>query len=121
MPPLTTTIHELINLSYIEEVSQGDKDFEKEILQLFIDQVTKDLVLLNGHFESGKYVQMKQALHYMLTTISVIRLDVRLKSEIAALEALEEPPDQLKVHLQTITSTCNKAREAAIELLQSLG
>jgi HPt (histidine-containing phosphotransfer) domain-containing protein len=111
--------YQLIDLSYIEQLSNGDKAFEKEIVQIFIEQIPQDLALLNTHFEAGDFNQLKQSTHYMLPSISIFGLENRLKVELEALAALESAYKVLKRHIETVTKVCNKAREEAITLLHS--
>lgn len=111
--------YQLIDLSYIELLSNGDKAFEKEIVQIFIEQIPQDLALMKAHFAAGDFNQLKQSTHYMLPSISIFGLENRLKVELEALEALESAYKVLKRHLETVTRVCNKAREEAITLLHS--
>lgn len=117
--PYTSGSFQLINLSYIEQISNGDKAFEKEIVQIFVEQIPQDLALLKKHFAAGDFNKVKQSAHYMLPSISILGLETKLKAELEALEALESAYKVLKRHIETIDQVCNTARAEAIELLHS--
>ncbi|MBC8984742.1 hypothetical protein H9X96_03015 [Pedobacter sp. N36a] len=116
----TAPDYEYIDLSYIEALSNGDLAFEKEIVEIFIDQILEDLNLLNTNFNEGNFNQLKQSAHYMLPSISILGLENRLKTELEALDALDAPYKILKKHVHTITTVCNKARKEAISLVHTL-
>lgn len=111
--------HQIIDLSYIEQVSNGDKAFEKEIVQIFIEQIPQDLALLNTHFEEGNFAQLRQSTHYMLPSISILGLETKLKTELEALGTLDSAYKILGLHVKTITEVCNQARAEAISLLHT--
>lgn len=112
--------YEYIDLSYIEALSNGDLAFEKEIVEIFIDQILQDLDLLNTNFSDGNFNQLKQSAHYMLPSISILGLENKLKMELEALDALDAPYKMLKQHVHTITTVCHKARKEAISLIHTL-
>lgn len=112
--------YEYIDLSYIEALSNGDLAFEKEIVEIFIDQILQDLDLLNANFSDGNFNQLKQSAHYMLPSISILGLESKLKMELEALDALDAPYKMLKQHVHTITTVCHKARKEAISLVHTL-
>lgn len=112
--------YEYIDLSYIEALSNGDLAFEKEIVEIFIDQILQDLDLLNTNFSDGNFNQLKQSAHYMLPSISILGLENKLKMELEALDALDAPYKTLKQHVHTITTVCHKARKEAISLVHTL-
>jgi len=118
-PPYMPENHQLIDLSYIEQLSNGDKAFEKEIVQIFVEQIPQDLALLKEHFAAGDFNKVKQSAHYMLPSISILGLETKLKVELEALEALESAYKVLRRHIETIDAVCNKARAEAIQLLHS--
>lgn len=116
----TAPEYEYIDLSYIETLSNGDLAFEKEIVEIFIDQILEDLHLLNTNFNEGNFNQLKQSAHYMLPSISILGLENKLKTELEALDALDAPYKILKKHVYTITMVCQKARKEAISLVDTL-
>ncbi|WGQ08788.1 hypothetical protein QG516_19950 [Pedobacter gandavensis] len=116
----TAPEYEYIDLSYIETLSNGDLAFEKEIVEIFIDQILEDLHLLNTNFNEGNFNQLKQSAHYMLPSISILGLENKLKTELEALDALDAPYKMLKKHVHTITTVCQKARNEAISLVHTL-
>lgn len=111
--------NQLIDLSYIQQLSNGDKSFEKEIVQIFIEQIPQDLAVLKKHFAAGDFPQVKQSAHYMLPSISILGLETKLKVELEALETQDAAHKVLKRYVETIATVCDRARAEAITLLHS--
>lgn len=112
-------VYQYLDLSYIRQVSDGDEAFEKEIIQLFIEHIPKDLTLLAKHFEAGDCEQLKQTLHYMQPNISIIGLDIRLRAELEKIETADTFSEQLYAPVSTIADLCNLARAEAIDFLKT--
>ncbi|EDM35431.1 hypothetical protein PBAL39_13215 [Pedobacter sp. BAL39] len=114
-----STSYDFIDLSYIEQVSNGDKAYEKEVLELFVECMLTDLETVKVHFDAGDYHQLRKTLHYMLPNMSIVGLDLRLREELDALDH-EQPNTARHIdHIDRICFLCTKARLEAIILLRS--
>ncbi|KEO74914.1 PAS domain-containing protein [Anditalea andensis] len=64
-----------IDLTYLKELSAGNLDFEKEMIELFIPQVASDMTSLNEAFEKEDYVMIRDISHGLKSTLSLFSLN----------------------------------------------
>ncbi len=60
-----------IDLTYLYELSNGEKSFEKEMISLFIHQVPKEILLLRQAIESGEYNKVAEISHKMKSSLDI--------------------------------------------------
>ena len=64
-----------IDLSYLQELSQGNKQFEKEMMELFIRQVPADLDLLENALTQNNYKNIQGFAHKIKSSLSIMMLE----------------------------------------------
>ena len=64
-----------IDLSYLQELSQGSKQFEKEMIELFIRQVPADLDLLENALTQNNYKNIQGFAHKIKSSLSIMMLE----------------------------------------------
>ena len=64
-----------IDLSYLQELSQGSKQFEKEMIELFIKQVPADLDLLENALTQNNYKNIQGFAHKIKSSLSIMMLE----------------------------------------------
>lgn len=62
---------ELINLSGLADLSGGDEEFERDLMNNFILQANKTIVRLNELFREKKYDEMSQVAHKFKSSLTV--------------------------------------------------
>ncbi|MES2396210.1 MAG: PAS domain S-box protein [Bacteroidota bacterium] len=65
---------DLINLNYLKELSDGNKEFEKEMIELFLNQVPLDISALDVAFENSDAFLVKSLSHKLKSSMSVVGL-----------------------------------------------
>jgi len=116
----SATGYEVIDLSYLKEISLGDKNYEIEITQKFIEAIDRDLSAIHKHFLSGNDAELKKTAHCTLSTIYIMGLKSILESPLCAIENGNLPLNQLSAHLTFIDTVCNKAKADAKLFLKYL-
>ncbi len=60
-----------INLSYLYELSNGNKQFESEMISLFIHQVPKEMLTLRRAFDEHEYGRIAEIAHKMKSSLDI--------------------------------------------------
>ncbi len=111
----------IYDLEYLSEVSGGDPDFEKELMETFIEQAPRFMERLTELLDDKKYPEMTPVAHKFKSSLTVfgmypiyekvlkIETDTRSGNDIESLPALldevkkmvEEAINGLKEELET--------------------
>lgn len=62
----------LYNLSYLEEVAQGSKEFIVEMIDKFLEQTTDSLEVLGRSIEAGNYEEVRRLAHKLKPTFVIV-------------------------------------------------
>lgn len=100
---------EMINLSYLKEVSLGDLDYEIEIAEKFIETITYDLTALQASFKANDREKLIGAAHRTLSTIYIMGLKSKLEEALLAIENNDLPTKELESKLNYVCNVCQKA------------
>ncbi len=96
-----TTAYQVINLLYMRDISNGNKEYEKTVTEQFIEAIPLDTAALESACTSMDETTLRQATHNMKTNISVMGLLEKLRPYLDELEY--EPFDKVRFQ-QTILS-----------------
>lgn len=66
----------LIDLNYLMELSDGNKEFEKEMIELFLNQVPGDVSALDVAFKNSDAFHVKSLSHKLKSSMSVVGLSI---------------------------------------------
>lgn len=61
----------MINLTYLYELSNGNKSFEKEMISLFLHQVPKEFINLQQAYDEGKFQNLFEMAHKMKSSMEI--------------------------------------------------
>lgn len=75
-----------IDLTYMKEVSSGDKEYEQTVTTQFIEAIPEDLARLQQSWQTGDHASVKRIAHNMKTTVSIMGLDTVLQPFLDQLE-----------------------------------
>ena len=64
----------VINLGYLKELSDGNKGFEREMIELFLNQVPIDIIALDSAFKESDAFHIKSLSHKLKSSMSVVGL-----------------------------------------------
>jgi PAS domain S-box-containing protein len=96
-----------IDLTYLKEMSDNDRDFILEMMQSFISQTPKDLEDIWFHFSNQEYDELANIVHKVKPSITFMGIH-ELKDLVLEIEenAKKRRIDQLEDQLRIFESTC---------------
>ncbi|HZH64468.1 MAG TPA: ATP-binding protein [Flavisolibacter sp.] len=118
--PVSEPVLRYIKLNYLEELSGGDKTFEKQILQQFLQQTPEELNQLQQAVDSEAYDTIKQTAHSLKSTVGYMGLTEELHPYLTRLEqaATAGKTDAMNVDLDYVKATCSAALKEVEVVLQ---
>ncbi|AEV96448.1 integral membrane sensor hybrid histidine kinase [Niastella koreensis GR20-10] len=119
-PSEETNNYNFIQLDYLKDVSAGNKNYEKDVTQKFLQAVPVALQQLEMALQEGNTDAMKRIAHNLKTTISVMGLNDTLNPLLDEVEAGNRDNTQLRNTLHKITDTCRQAMAEAKQFHASL-
>ncbi|CAM4351332.1 PAS domain S-box protein [Cytophagaceae bacterium 50C-KIRBA] len=85
-----------IDFSYLDELSGGDDDFKKEMMELFIKNVPEDVIELSQAIQEKNQVQIKKSAHRMKSSLAMFQLSKGIQFlESAEQQSLSETMDPI--------------------------
>lgn len=115
-----TTQQQLINLHYLHDLSKGNLNFEKTMLEQFIAQLPEELSLLKKAVVAEDIAAIRANAHNLKTTVSFIGLEGHLYPILEPLEKLQENnyhPNVVAGQFNTLKQLCIQAVQEAINIL----
>ena len=67
---------QLYNLEKVKEIAQGDVNFVKTIVSTFLEEVPKDIAILEQSYIENDYEQVYQSAHKLKPTIDLFGLEI---------------------------------------------
>jgi len=107
-------VHHLINLHYLHELSKGNTQFEKTMLEQFIAQLPEELSLLKQAVVTEDIAAIRATAHNLKTTVSFIGLQDHLYPVLEPLEKLQEN----SYHSGMVTNQFNTLKQLCIQAVQ---
>lgn len=110
--------YKFLDLSYMKEVSRGDTDYERIVMQLFVQMIPKNIETLKLDMELNNLKNLKRVLIHLQKSNLIVGLDEILFDF--------EPFDQnhllklKKENIDLIALICNNALEDAKRYLKTL-
>jgi signal transduction histidine kinase/DNA-binding NarL/FixJ family response regulator len=101
--------YQYINLQYMQEISAGDKQYEKTVTGLFIETVPLDVEMLELAFANKDLAKLKITAHELKTNVSVMGLLERLQSYLDELEYEPFDGPRFQQSILSIKTICLKA------------
>ncbi|HEX7847762.1 MAG TPA: ATP-binding protein [Chitinophagaceae bacterium] len=113
-------VYSCINLQYMKEVSGGDKQYERTVTDLFIDAIPGDLDGIEKAWQSGNISLLRQIVHNMRSSISIMGLNDKLDTYLDILEYENLSPGTYASTYHAIQSICDKSLEEAKMFLRAI-
>lgn len=83
-----------VELSYLKEMSGGNKELAKEMIDIFITQVKEFSISLQEHYESKDYEKLGKLAHKAKSSISIMGLE-DLAKDLKRLELMAKEGKQV--------------------------
>ncbi len=105
--------YQIIDLSYMKEISNGDLEYEKLVTQQFLDLVPAQIAALSAALSERKGTEIKRIAHNLKTSISIMGIDALLSQDLDAVENGDLDEHQTQKSIDTIISVCSAALHEA--------
>jgi len=95
---------EFANMDYLEDLSGGNTQLIKEILELFVKQTPHDMELLGSHITQGNWEKAYKQAHHVKPTLAYVGAN-GLRAELQEIETLaknRENPDLIAEKYQAL-------------------
>jgi signal transduction histidine kinase/CheY-like chemotaxis protein/HPt (histidine-containing phosphotransfer) domain-containing protein len=101
----------IINRSYLKEISGGDMEFEKKVTRQFINHLPPQLIKLRKNLLENEIVTLNITLHELKSNLSVFALHETLAKPLEKLSSFPEKTSKEEAiqSLKTIEDTCTNA------------
>jgi signal transduction histidine kinase/CheY-like chemotaxis protein len=110
-----------IKLDYLQQLSGGDKAFEKQILEQFLQQAPQELSELQSAVDTGAYDLIKQTAHSLKSTVGYMGLADELHPYLTRLEQGTSATKitSMSLDLDYVKAKCSAACSEVEALLES--
>jgi len=96
------------NLDYVEEISGGDKDFKKELIQIFMKQIPEFLENMNKFLTEMNYPELAKEAHTAKSSVLIFRMEetgtmlkeIQLKAEKNQVDSIPDMIEKVKNNLE---------------------
>jgi len=112
MADAKSTAYKYIDLQYMYDISQGNKEYEKNVTKQFLEAIPADVIALESALKIKDNDTIKKTAHNMKTNVSMLGLSEKLQP---LLDVLEYDPFDEKEFQQTILSIKNICMNAMPE------
>jgi signal transduction histidine kinase/CheY-like chemotaxis protein/HPt (histidine-containing phosphotransfer) domain-containing protein len=107
-----------IDLSYLHELSGGDREYEIEMANQFITCVPEELGQLEAALAAGDRGTASKVAHNLKTTVSIMGLSDRLSASLDRLEYADDSAD-LSATFEELRVVCAAAMDEVRQFLKS--
>ncbi len=101
--------YQFINLKYMQDISGGDKQYEKKVTEQFFEAITFDLETLALAFRNRDLETLRHTAHNMKTNISVMGLSEKLQPYLDELEYDSFDEEHFHQIISTVNIICVNA------------
>jgi CheY-like chemotaxis protein/nitrogen-specific signal transduction histidine kinase len=113
--------YEFLNLDYLKEVSEGNTEFEINMIKQFLQQVPGELKEMKKAFDKTNYAELKQIAHNLKTSVSFMGLSKALDSNLDYIErnaGIQYQYDDIAGNIAVVYNICQKAIQEAKDYLK---
>lgn len=111
----------IIDLSYLERVSDGNKAFIRELMQTFLESMPKSINEIHALARDGDWPQLAKAVHKIKPSITMMGIHT-LKEKIVLLEQEAKAgnqPAKIDMLVSEVTTRLSQANEAITRQISS--
>jgi len=110
-----------INLNYLHQLSGNDREFEKEILNQFLEQVPAELAQLEKSINEDDFDTIRRTAHSIKSTVGYVGLGEELQSRLDQIEsdAVAQNEARFETNYNYVRSKCDLAIDEVKSLLDN--
>lgn len=102
-----------IDLGYMQEVSNGNKEYEKTVTEQFLEMIPEDLKSLELAWRRKDFIMIRVLAHNMKTSVSVMGLTEKLQPYLDILEQTDMDEEALWNNITAVKNICIPALKEA--------
>ncbi|MFN7118097.1 MAG: Hpt domain-containing protein [Saprospiraceae bacterium] len=99
-----------IDMNYLEEVAQGESSYVRELAQIFLEHLPKELATLEQALAQNDFTKVKNTAHSMRSTVGYIGFGESLGTLLKELEE-EAQGQEVAALVQHIKYKCEEAMD----------
>ncbi|OFX47881.1 MAG: hypothetical protein A2046_02910 [Bacteroidetes bacterium GWA2_30_7] len=107
--------YKYINLSYLNEVAEGNKDLIIELIEIYKSQIPEFIELFNTYLNSSNWYQIGLVAHKAKSSVAVIGMK-KLAEDLNKLETLSKNSEHTELYKNYIDEFSNYTKYADDEL-----
>ncbi|MFW6309555.1 MAG: Hpt domain-containing protein [Prolixibacteraceae bacterium] len=100
------------NLDYIEEISGGDNDFKKELIEIFINQIPDFISNMNKYLAENNLPDLAKEAHTAKSSVLIFKMEetgktlkrIQLNAENNELDAIPEMIEIVKEEMENASA-----------------
>lgn len=86
-----------VNLDYLHELSGNDTDFEKIMMEQFVQQTPEEIKALQSAIEASDFSNAKKIAHSLKSTVSYMGLATELHPYLQDIEKAAQTPETSEI------------------------
>jgi HPt (histidine-containing phosphotransfer) domain-containing protein len=111
--------HRLIQMDYLNQLSGGDKEFERNILEQFLVQMPEELKQLEEALNDNNFDTARQTAHTLKSTVGYVGLTEELHPYLERIEkGAADGAEKLAADFTYVKTVCFQAKEEVQDLLR---
>ncbi len=104
-----------LDLSYLNEISGGDEDFIKEMIETFLEETPKDLNDIEAHLSTQNWAELGKTAHKMKSSIKMFGFE-SLKNKALFIEQSGKKGENIDVLPAEVSTFIEGVKGALAEL-----
>jgi HPt (histidine-containing phosphotransfer) domain-containing protein len=97
------------NLDYVEEISGGDNDFKKELIQIFMKQIPEFIDNMNKFLTEKNYPDLAKEAHTAKSSVLIFRMEetgkklksIQLNAEENQIDSIPNMIEEVKMEMES--------------------
>lgn len=110
--------NQVFNLTYLHELSDGDHEFEQEMIGIYLEEVPEALTELKANFDQTSWIELANGIHKMRSKIRILGLEAAMGLAVEIENALKQ--GQKSQHIQNKIKEFFQIMESSIHHAKSL-
>ena len=106
----------IINISYLEEITGGDKEMILEMLDLFISDIPKHIEKIDEFLSSNQIIEVGREAHKLKPTLQYVGL-IKMFEDIKQIEEIAKNGSG-KEQLEELVSSLKLQKDVSVEALE---
>lgn len=115
------TNYQQISLDQLESVSFGDKDFKKELIDIFLEQIPEFISNMRKYYSNGEILLLAKEAHTAKSSVLIFGMS-ETGNNLKEIQSQGESKkvEQLQSLIESVESDLNLAKQELLDILGNL-